>query len=145
MQSFPHHYRAAVVADTGAGNVRLHSPGLPDLETNAPAEYDGPGDLWSPETLVVAAVADCYTLSFRAIARASNLEWHELDCEVEGTLDKVERTVRFTGIRIRARVKVPAEARSSAERILQKAEAACLVTNSLSATVDFAGEVSVTD
>lgn len=144
MQPFPHHYRAAVVADAGAGNVVLRSAGLPDLETNAPAEYDGPGDRWSPETLVVAAVADCYVLSFRAIARASKLDWNELDCEVEGTLDKVERAVRFTGIRIRARVKVPAGSEASAERVLQKAEASCLVTNSLSATVDFTGEVTVT-
>ncbi|HEX7036164.1 MAG TPA: OsmC family protein [Pseudomonadales bacterium] len=141
MQPFPHHYRAAVDLAADAEHVRLQSPGLPDLETDAPAEYDGPGDRWSPETLLVGAVADCYVLSFRAIARASSLDWRTLSCHVEGTLDKVDRTARFTRMRIRAEVTVPEAARTRAERILQKAEETCLITNSLLAEVDFEGVV----
>jgi len=145
MQSYPHHYRTAVDVAADERNIVVRAPGLPDLETNAPAEYDGPGHLWSPETLLVAAVADCYALSFRAIARASNLEWRALACEVEGTLDKVDRTVRFTEIRIRATLDVPAGSESRAGRILHKAEETCLVTNSLSAKIDFNAEVTVVD
>lgn len=143
MQPFPHHYRVAVDLAADAEHVRLESPGLPHLETNAPAEYDGPGDRWSPETLLVGAVADCYVLSFRAIARASSLDWRTLSCDVEGTLDKVDRTVRFTRMRIRAEVTVPEAARARAERILQKAEESCLITNSLLADVDFEGVITV--
>lgn len=143
MQPFPHHYRAAVTVGADAEHLALRSPGLPDLETNAPAEYGGPGDRWSPETLLVGAVADCYVLTFRAIARASGLDWQALSCDVEGTLEKVDRTVRFTRMRIRAEVTVPEATRGRAERILQKAEEGCLVTNSLNAEVDFQGSVTV--
>lgn len=137
MQPFPHQYAVTAGSGEDVGHVVIRSRGLPDLETNAPAEYGGPGDAWSPETLLMAAVADCYVLSFRAIARASKLDWHEIECDVEGTLDRVERTVRFTEVRIRARARIPAESESRAERILHKAEETCLITNSLVATIDF--------
>ena len=51
------------------------SPQLPDLETAPPPEFDGPGGLWSPENLLCAAVADCFILTFRAIASFSRLSW----------------------------------------------------------------------
>ncbi len=143
MQPLPHHYAVSAASRDQTGNIAVTCRGLPDLATNAPREYDGPGDAWSPETLLMAAVADCYLLGFRAIAQASKLAWHEIECSVEGTLDKVERTVRFTEVRIHARAKVPADAESRAERILHKAEETCLITNSLVATVDFACEVVV--
>lgn len=146
MQPFPHHYRASVAVESGAGRTAIiSSPGLPDLESNAPAEFDGPGDQWSPETLIVAAVADCYVLTFRAIARASKLEWEALDVAVDGTLDKDERIVRFTEIKIHVNLTIPPESEPRAERILQKAEENCLVTNSLSAHVTFSDELTVVE
>ena len=144
MQPLPHHYHAAIDAAPGAGNLTVESSGLPDLATNAPTEYDGPGDQWSPETLLMAAVADCYVLSFRAIASASNLQWQNLRCDVDGTLDKADRIVRFTELRIRAHLQLPADGESRAGRILEKAKEICLVTNSLIADVDFQWETTVT-
>lgn len=143
MEPLPHHYRATVDLQATADDIPLRSPGLPELTTNAPAEYGGPGDRWSPETLLVGTVADCYALTFRAIARASKLEWHKLTCAVEGTLEKVDRTVRFTEITIDAALEAPAGSESRAERILHKAEETCLVTASLSATVTLNATVTV--
>jgi len=133
MQDFPHHYAASARADA-EGDVTLESPRLPALVSAAPAEFGGPGDRWSPETMLVAAVADCFILTFRAIARGSKLAWTSLSCEVEGTLDRVERVTQFTGFRVRASLRVPAgtdEAR--AKRLLERAEQGCLITNSLKA------------
>lgn len=144
MDPLPHTYRTAIETEPEATDVIVRSAGLPDLSTNAPSEYGGPGDRWSPETLLMAAVADCYVLSFRAIARASELTWSNLGCEVTGTLDKDGKVVRFVAVSIRARASVAPNDRSRAERILQKAKETCLVTNSLSASIDFAGEVTTT-
>ena len=63
MQDFPHHYGVAAQGNV-EGTIELSSPGVPDLESAAPAEFGGPGDKWSPETLLSAAVADCFILSF---------------------------------------------------------------------------------
>lgn len=116
------------------------------LESAGPAEFGGPGDRWSPETLLVAAVAACFILSFRAIARASKMDWIALQCDVVGDLDKVERVTQFTRFVVRARLEVPAGIRDGkAERLLEKAERACLVTNSLKAPSELDAEVVVVD
>ncbi len=143
MHDFPHHYR---VTANGAPdqNVGLSSPGLDAIRTDAPAEFGGPGDLWSPETLLAAAVADCLVLSFRAIARASRLEWLSLTCDVEAVLDRVERVTKFTEIRERVVLEVPAGTDpEKARRLLDKAEHACLITNSLTAETTLEVEVKV--
>ncbi len=144
MQDLPHHYGASATA-APEGNVLIKQPGLPDLVSAPPAQFGGPGDQWSPEDLLVAAIADCFILTFRAIARASKLDWDTLDCEVEGTLDRVDRVTRFTGFKLRARLKAPPDTdRDKADRLLQKAEAACLITNSLDAPVHLEVEVITT-
>ena len=133
MQDFPHHYTVSAAAEPES-SVTLKSSGLPDLATAGPPEFGGPGDVWSPETLLVGAVADCLVLSFRATARAGRLDWESLRCEVVGTLDKIERVTQFTGFDIHAELTVPAGSNTAkAERLLEKAEHHCLITNSLKA------------
>ena len=141
MHPFPHHY--TVRATTApAGPVALDSAGLPVLASDGPAEFDGPGTLWSPETLLTAALADCFVLSFRAVAAASRFEWRSLHCEAEGTLDRVERVTQFTAFRLRARLELPGGAdEDRARRLLEKAEQVCLISSSLKASIHLEAEV----
>jgi len=133
MHPYPHHYRVAARAEPG-GDVSVSAQDLPTLTTNAPIEFDGPGGRWSPEGLLTAAVADCFVLTFRAIARASKLNWSGLEVETEGTLERIEGVSRFTNFEVTARLKVPPGTDSArAQKLLEKAEATCLITNSLSA------------
>jgi organic hydroperoxide reductase OsmC/OhrA len=135
VQELPHYYRvAARGGDSGA--VTLSSTGLEDLPTAAPAEFGGPGDLWSPESLLVASVANCFVLTFRAVARSSKLSWTSLDCDVEGVLHRVERKTLFTGMNLKVTLKVTTGVdRDKAHRLLEKSEAGCLITNSLNCPV----------
>jgi organic hydroperoxide reductase OsmC/OhrA len=134
MQDLPHHYTVAATAES-VGIVSLTSDGLDPISSAPPAEFGGPGDQWSPETLLVAAIADCFILAFRAIARASKLPWNALNCEVTGTLERSEGKTRFTGYLVRAALEIPEDANEDrANRILRKAEENCLVSNSLSGT-----------
>jgi len=99
-----------------------------------PPEFGGPGGYWSPETLLVAAVADCFMLSFRSIAKASRLEWTELTAEVNGVLERSDGIVRFTRFETHGRLVVPAGTDPARARtLLEKAEKICLISNSLSA------------
>ncbi len=81
--------------------------GYHTLTTAPPEQFGGPGNQWSPETLLVAAVADCFILTFRAIARVSKLKWSRLSCTTEGVLDRVDGVTRFTEILIRASLELP--------------------------------------
>ena len=144
MQDYPHTYVVAASAQSDS-NLTTSSPGLAVLETAAPAEFGGPGDQWSPETLLVAAVADCFILSFKAIARASKLEWTSLSCDVDGVLERVDRVTRFTAFHIRATLEIPESTRTEkAERLMAMAEKSCLITNSLIADSNLETEVRVT-
>lgn len=143
MQDLPHHYHVNASAEA-EGNITLKAEDLPQLVTAPPAEFGGPGDQWSPETLLVGAVADCFILTFRAIARASKLEWTNLECSAEGVLDRVERVTRFTAFTVRATLTVPAGSDpDKARRLLEKAEGSCLVTRSMLAETHLEAEVIV--
>lgn len=145
MHEFPHHYvvKASSVTDS---DVLLESPGLKSLTSAGPAEFGGPGDLWSPETLLVAAVADCFILSFRAIARGSKMDWLSLTCDVVGDLDRIDKVTQFTSFRLKARLEVPEGIREGkAERLLEMAEKSCLITNSMKAESTLDYEVIVRD
>lgn len=145
MQDFPHHYAVAATSAVDS-NVMLRSPGLEAIESAGPAEFGGPGDLWSPETMLVASVADCFILTFKAIARASKLEWLSLRCDAVGNLEKVDKVTQFTGFRIQATLEVPEGTREvKALRLLEKAEKSCLITNSLKAESHLDAEVLVKD
>jgi organic hydroperoxide reductase OsmC/OhrA len=131
MHPYPHSY---VVTATAApeGDVPVNSQGLPALTTAPPAEFDGPGDRWSPETLLVAAVADCFLLSFRGVARANKFAWNSLSCEVHGTLERPDGKTRFTRILVRAVLHAPAGTdEAKAVQLMERAEHVCLISNSL--------------
>ena len=133
MQDMPHHYSVNATAATD-GNVELTVDALPAITSAPPREFDGPGDQWSPEHLLTASVADCFILTFRAVAQASRLEWSSLQVSAEGTLDRVERVTQFTHFTVNATLTVPEGTDAAkATRVMEKAEAACMITNSLSA------------
>ena len=141
MQDFPHHYVVSAAAGADS-NVELSSPGLENLRSAGPAEFGGPGDLWSPETFLVAAVADCFMLTFRAIARASKMDWISLSCDAVGDLNRIDKVPQFTGFTLRVVLKVPEGTREEkAMRLLEKAEKSCLITNSLIADSHLDAEI----
>lgn len=144
MYPFPHHYVVSATND-GAPDITLSSAGLSSMPSAAPPEFDGPGGRWSPETLIVAAVADCFVLTFRTMARASNLDWVTLECRVDGTVDRVDRVIQFTEFRVHVRLALReasfAVDEAKAARVLHKAHDGCLVSNSLKGVKHFDIEV----
>lgn len=145
MQDLPHNYVVSASAE-GAKNVTVSADGLPDLETAGPPQFGGPGDVWSPEAMLVGAVANCFILSFRAIARKAKLDWLTLECEVDGELGKPENFTQFTGFKVMARLTITDEKyHKKADVILEKAEKYCLISNSLKADSHLETEVTVAD
>jgi organic hydroperoxide reductase OsmC/OhrA len=145
MEAFPHHYVVGGAA-RDAGDVELTSERLPILRSASPAQFEGPGDRWSPETLLVGAMADCFILTFRAIAQASKIAWTSLRCDVTGTLDRVDRAAQFTQFELRARLTVPDGADAEpARRTLEKAERTCLISNSLKGSVHLLASIETAE
>ncbi len=136
MEALPHRYRVRAHTRDEAATATLGGPDLPELASCPPREFGGSGGHWSPETLLVAAVVDCFTLGFHIIAEASRYPWRELDCEGEGVVDRADGGLRFTALRLRARLRIPPDGNAErGERLLRKAEEICLVSRSLKVPV----------
>lgn len=145
MQEYPHHYVASASA-AAEGVISVSSEGLETLPSLGPPQFDGPGDLWSPETLFIASVADCFILTFRAIARGSRFAWNSLNCEAEGVLDRVDRVTRFTDIYLCVTLHVPPGSdEHKAARLVEKSEHVCLITNSLNSEMHLEMNIVVDD
>ena len=99
------------------GAVSAVSTGLSAMATAPRPEFDGPGGVWSPETLLIAAIADCFILTFRGVSQ-------------------------FVRYITRATLTVQSNAdHAKARELLERAEKLCLVANSL--LVERALEVQV--
>jgi len=142
MHPYPHKYMVSASGGP-AGAVAVLAPRLSEIPTAPPPEFDGPGDLWSPETLLCASVADCFILTFRAIARASKLEWSDLTCRVEAVLERVEGAAQFTHYTTYATLRIPPPGDATkAHTLLEKAEQGCLVANSLRGSRTLVAEIA---
>jgi organic hydroperoxide reductase OsmC/OhrA len=145
MQDFPHRYDVVATANM-SGDVALDSTHLATLRSDSPEAFGGPGNRWSPETLLVAALGDCFVLTFRAMAQASKIDWIRLECQVIGVLDRIDRVVAFTEFDLRVRLLVPPDANVPRVRgLLEKAERGCLVSNSLKATICLEAQIEVVE
>lgn len=121
----------------------MHRRGIVEAESiprtinyAAPPEFGGEPGLWTPEHLLVAAVATCYAATLRAVADASKLEFDDLRVSVEGTIERLEGGYRFTKITLRPVVKITSDDhRERMGRLLEKAEHSCLISRSLACTM----------
>ena len=92
--------------------------------------------MWSPEHLFTAALSSCFMTTFLAIAEHSELEFISLSCPAEGVLDKKEGKLAMTEVILKPVLTIPKEAdKLKAEKIMLKAEKACLISNSITAVV----------
>ncbi len=134
----PHYYQVNV----NWRNDRIGQMSSPELDTTievaTPPQFPkGVAGIWSPEHLLTAAVASCLMTTFLSIAENSKLSFTDFSCESSGKLEQVDGKLLMSEITLKPTVIIPSEAdREKAERILQKSEAACLISNSVKARIN---------
>jgi peroxiredoxin-like protein len=124
----------------------LISDVLPEnIEVATPPEFSkGVAGVWSPEHLFVAAVNSCLMTTFLAIAENSQLEFLEFSSKAVGKLEKQEGKFLMSEVVLTPRLVISNEADTArALRILEKSEAACLISNSIKSTIVFQPEVTI--
>jgi len=135
MQPLPHRYEVQITASP-RGYAVASGASLPSLGLAPPVDFGGPGDAWSPEHLLLAAVEACFVFTFRSVARLFWILWTDLEVQAEGTVDRQDGVARFTEILLRPRVTVvPGTNREQLSKALEKTEKACLVSASLSTPI----------
>lgn len=122
----------------------LTAPGLPDsIEVATPPQFPkGMKGIWSPEHLFVAAVSSCLMTTFLSIAENSKLDYTSFSCSASGKLAMVDNKYLMPEITLKPVLNITHERDlERAQRILQKSEAACLISNSIKSKIIFQPEV----
>jgi organic hydroperoxide reductase OsmC/OhrA len=110
----------------------------------APPQFGGLEGRWSPEDLLLCAVAGCFTTTFRALADYSKFEYKDLEVEVEGTVRKAESGYEFTGIVIRPTLTINnLEERPRVDTLLEKSKMLCLISRAVAVPQTFEPRVQV--
>jgi organic hydroperoxide reductase OsmC/OhrA len=126
--------------------VRLTSAGKAPLEAATPLEFRGgtPG-MWSPEELLVASVASCYTLTLDAVATAHNVPVRTLRVEGVGHVTRrAEGRIGFIAIELHVELSVAPGAEAEAERTARAVKHSCLVAHALQVPVELELEITAT-
>lgn len=96
----------------------------------------GMPNIWSPEHLFTASVSSCLMTTFLAIAENSKLDFESFNCEATGIMESVDGKYLMTEILLKPSVTIDDEKdRERAQRVLEKSEAACLISNSIKTKV----------
>jgi organic hydroperoxide reductase OsmC/OhrA len=139
-------HRFRVVAWWASGRTGLaKSSSAPNaLHFTSPPAFGGLEGRWTPEDLLLCAVASCFTTTFRSLAEYSRFEYTDLEVEVDGGISKAETGYSFGEVFIKANLTIPQEEeRARALKLLHKAKSLCLVSRALSVEQRFEPHVQV--
>ena len=117
----------------GGRRTTARIAGKPPLAIATPPEFRGSDpELWSPEDAVVAAAGACLAVTIVALAEREQLTLLGLSVGAEGVVGR-RPDGRFGFVRIEqtAHIDVDAADEQAALRLVEEAEAACLVSVSL--------------
>jgi peroxiredoxin-like protein len=140
------HYYEVNVAWEGERKGLMYSPDLnTTIEVVTPPQFPkGIPGLWSPEHLFTAAVSSCLMTTFLAIAENSKLEYTALEIKSKGKLELVEGKFVISEVILEPVLTIVNEKDiERAERVLQKSEMACLISNSIKSKITMVPHVRV--
>lgn len=110
--------------------------GKPNVEVATPPEFKGHEGIWSPEDLFVASANICLMTTFLSVAERAGLAFISYESEAEGKLELVDGKFQFTAITLNPVITLPAGGDVvKAKELIEKAEANCLISNSMKAHV----------
>jgi peroxiredoxin-like protein len=140
-----HHYQVKVnwISDRKG---TMSSPVLNStIEVATPPEFPkGMPGIWSPEHLLVAAVNSCLMTTFLAIAENFKLGFIHFESNADGKLEKVEGKYQITEVVLSPILTISNDAdKEKAMRILEKSEAACLISDSVKAKIILRPQIKI--
>ena len=124
----------------------ISSPNLPiKIEVATPPEFDkGMPNIWSPEHLFTASVVSCFMTTFLAVAAYSKLDFIHFKCDAEGILEQVDGKYLMTKIILKPELTIAElDKMERAQRILEKSEAACLISNSIKSEIELKSVINI--
>lgn len=129
---FPHRYEVDLAWTGGADRCDLSAGSKPVIKGGAPAGFDGTDEsLWSPEHLILAALAQCLMATYFALNKRNPIETRAYSSKAESVLDKTREGLVFTSFKVSVTVKVPADRADDARKLIELAKKYCITSNAL--------------
>jgi peroxiredoxin-like protein len=141
-------YQHQVVAWWSAGRTGLAKASSAPNSNHfaAPPQFGGVEGRWTPEDLLLGAIASCFITTFRVLAEYSRWEYVDLQVEAWGVVDKADSGYRFTQIRVRPALKISGESRrEQALHLLNKANGLCLISRALAVPQEFEPKIEFSE
>jgi osmotically inducible protein OsmC len=120
----------------GAGRVTVGSGAFPEQEITLKRRTGGGTGTTSPEELIAAAHAACYSMALSAALTRNDTPPERLDVSAEVTLDRVESGLKITSVELSVRGTVPSLDAAKFQEIAATAERNCPVSNALRGNVE---------
>ena len=139
-----HKYHVVAWWSSGQTGIATSDSAPNAIHFAAPPVFGGLEGRWTPEELLMTALASCFTTTFHTIASYSKFEYTDLEVEAEGSVSKASSGYIFREIALRPNLKIPNEEnRELAIKLLQKAKELCLVSRALATAPKFEIRVEV--
>ena len=139
-----HRFRVVAWWASGRTGIAKSSSAPNAIHFTSPPAFGGLEGRWTPEDLLLCAVASCYTTTFRTLADYSKFEYTDLQVEADGVISKGASGYSFGEVLIRANLTISQEEeRAQAVKLLHKAKDLCLVSRALSVEAKFEPRVQV--
>ena len=139
-----HKYRVVAWWTSGQTGIAKSDSAPNAIHFTAPPQFGGVEGRWTPEDLLMTALASCFTTTFHAIAGYSKFEYTDLAVEAEGTVSKTDTGYGFNEIVIRPTLTIASEEnRQRAISLLHKAKELCLVSRALATPQKFEIQVEI--
>jgi organic hydroperoxide reductase OsmC/OhrA len=142
-----YHYEVKVNWESDRKGI-MSSPVLHStIEVATPPEFPkGMPGIWSPEHLLVASVNSCLMTTFLAIAENFKFDFINFESNANGTLEKVDGKYMMNEVMLSPVLTIAPDAdKEKAIRILEKSEAACLISNSVKAKIIFKPSLKIAE
>jgi len=139
-----HRFRVVAWWASGRTGIAKSSSAPNAIHFTSSAAFGGLEGRWTPEDLLLCAVASCYTTTFRTLAEYSKFEYTDLQVEADSVISKGATGYNFGEVSIRANLMISQEEeRARAIKLLHKAKELCLVSRALSVEQRFEPHVQV--
>ncbi len=116
------------------------------LRYSAPAEMGGLGQGANPETLLLAAVGSCYSITLSRILKNANLPFSRVHVVADGSVTGFPRETRFAGITVHPEIRGADQQRPEEyAQAAQRARDRCFVGSTVRDSLDYqVGELRLT-
>jgi peroxiredoxin-like protein len=145
-QSGEHSYRVAAWWTSGRSGLAKSDSAPNAIHFTAPKEFGGLEGRWTPEELLLAALAGCFIITLRSISASEEFDFTDLEVETSGMVRKADPGYGFSEIVIRPKLKIASsKEKEHALDLLNKAERLCLVSRTIDVPLRFEPQIEVTE